>query len=95
MNEQHVVCAAVRLQDGLIVCGARHFDMLMRAQLDRICGKRIDTLLKGAEQGFIDQFGTFLSRKDAYRIAQSVPQPRRTGGGWHTGVHDLYSEDLY
>lgn len=95
MSDQWVVCAAVRLKDGLIVCGPRHFDKIMRAQFDAACGDRLDERLAGAEQGFVDQFGKFLSRMDAYQIARNVPQRYRKGGGWPHGFQALFSEDLY
>jgi len=46
---------------------------------------------RGAEQGFVDQFGTFLAREQAFEIAEARGQIReRTGAG-----RVLYSEDLY
>jgi hypothetical protein len=47
---------------------------------------------RGAEQGFIDQYGRFLTREEAYVIAEKAGQikygPEHSRG-------TLYSEDLY
>jgi hypothetical protein len=82
-----VVCAAIKLQSGLIVCGARHFDDVMRAQI-RACGHSH----VGGEQGFIDQRGVFLTRQEARQVAEASGQITRSVGG---DANRLYSENLY
>lgn len=83
---QRIVCAAIRLKSGHIITSARHFDMLMRKQIDR-CRLTI----RDSEQGFIDQWGNFLNRQEAWVIAERQKQIRK-----RTGQHGtLYSEDLY
>jgi hypothetical protein len=82
-----VVCAAVKLQSGLIVCSARHFDEVMRAQI-RAAGENHT----GAEQGFIDQYGTFMSREAALEAARENGQRVRRCGGDNK---QLFSENLY
>lgn len=91
-----IVCAANRHADGTIVCGARHFDMIMRRQIDAqvetglaklpVIGKRIrhKRWIKWgqADQGFIDQFGRWYDRVTAGEIFFGQPLP-------------LFSEDLY
>lgn len=84
-----MVCAANRHKTtSAIICGARHWDKVMRMQL---FGK-----LKGSEweQGFIDQFGRFYNRKDAMEAVLASGQlfnaERNSGNG-----EDLYSEGLY
>lgn len=85
-----IVCAANRLREsGRIVCGARHFDAIMRAQM--VASEGID-VWKRSEQGFIDQFGTFRTRKEAHTIATKNSQIRRRCGG---DDGHLYSENLY
>jgi hypothetical protein len=84
---QWVVCAANRHKDGRIVAGARHYDGIMRAQI----GADYESW-KGCEQGFIDQFGQFLTREQALVIARANGQIRRRCGG---DEHQLYSENLY
>ena len=86
-----IVCAACRY-NGLIVCGARHYDMIM--------SRIIDTFPEGtwksgqAEQGFIDQFGEFHDREAALEIVtlsgQNYCAERNGGYG-----RELFSEGLY
>jgi hypothetical protein len=83
MNRK-IVCAAVR-KDALIICGVRHFDAHMR-QMIRV----IDGTYTGWEQGFVDDHGEFVTREVAYVLACESGQCSRT-----TGVHELFSEDLY
>jgi len=84
-----VVCAAIRNKQGEIICGARHYDQVMRAQMARSGGRDV---WSGAEHGFIDQIGTFLTREEAYKIATINSQIRRRCGGDHD---KLFSENLY
>ena len=86
MKPRRIVCAAIKGKDGTIICGARHFDVIMRAHANA------NYRGYGVEQGFIDNFGEFLNRKDAYNIALSTnqilyPLPGREG--------TLFSENLY
>lgn len=83
---QRIVCAALRL-DGQIICGARHFDSIMHQQI-ALTGKRWNR----AEQGFIDNKGNFLTREEAYIIAEKENQIRRI---CVPGSRELFSENLY
>jgi hypothetical protein len=87
--KQRVVCAAMRNKEGLIVCGARHYDTVMRALIPELGGRKAWI---GAEQGFIDQFGVFLTREEAHVIATEQEQIRRRCGG---DKETLFSENLY
>lgn len=91
------------MEDGLIVPGVRHFSPDMRAVLKRIYGDGYH--LKVVEQGFIDAKGRFLSREDAWRVADQHGQiflfdpreesrliPRAPKQG---DVDTLFSENLY
>jgi hypothetical protein len=84
---QRVVCAAMRNRAGKIVCGARHYDKIMHEQI-----KHARDAWLGCEQGFIDQYGTFLTREEALRIAREQGQIRARCGGDELR---LYSENLY
>lgn len=84
--KQVVVCAAI-LIDTLIICGARHCDKVMRHQAEAA-----GLSMKFGEQGFIDQFGTFLSRKEAMDIVNENKQHLH---GEHKGGDILYGECLY
>lgn len=82
-----IVCAAMRDDAGFILTGARHFDGIMHAALRKLPDYDGDW-----EQGFINQRGEFLNRKDAWLIASNAGQIiRRVGGDDGT----LYSENLY
>ncbi len=88
--EQRIVCAAIRNKRGLIICGARHFDVCMKNQIEKSTGWWGDP--SQIEEGFIDNKGTFLNRNEAYLIAFKNNQIlRRVGGDKNT----LYSENLY
>ena len=87
--QQVVVCAANRLPNGVILCGARHWDGVMHKQADAM---EINGFAN-EDQGFIDQFGDFLTRKEALKIVLENGQPfnaERNGS-----KDELYSEGLY
>lgn len=87
MEDTRVVCAALRhRRTGKVLCGARHYDQIMLQFIEN--GEYRD-----AEQGFIDNYGNFLTRSEAYEIAERNNQfngrePPRIKG-------KLFSEDLY
>lgn len=84
-----VVCAAMRMKDGSIVSGVRHFSPDMRSTLRRLYG--VGYHLKVEEQGFIDARGTFLSREEAWLVAEDKGQILKQVSSPGT----LYSENLY
>lgn len=84
-----VVCAAMMMKDGLVVTGCRHFSPEMRLVLHRIYGDGYH--LKVEEQGFVDQYGNFLSREEAWVIAERMKQIRQEVSSPGT----LCSENLY
>lgn len=84
-----IVCAAVRFPRGLIVCGVRHFDALMRQHMPRTLAD-IEGLL---EQGFVDDHGVFVDRSEAYDIALRAGQFNTEDFKGIRG--NLCSEDLY
>lgn len=88
-NVSRLVCAAMLMDDGLIVTGVRHFSPDMRTTLDRIYGDGYHLRVK--EQGFIDAKGNFLNRKEAKKRALTCGQILRP---LHDS-EDLYSENLY
>jgi len=88
---QRIVCAANTYNyngEVLIVPGPRHLDQTMR--------KLVKTLGLGLkeeiEQGFIDQWGNFLNRKEALEVAKRQGQCIRSIG---YEPNQLYSEMLY
>ena len=85
-----IVCAANKHPtNGRIICGARHYDPIMRAQINASEGA---DSWKGCEQGFIDQYGQFYTREEALLIAKKNGQIRRRVGG---DDNRLFSENLY
>lgn len=47
------------------------------------------------EQGFIDQHGAFMSRREAWEVAEAAGQIIRRVGGDEADGGTLYSENLY
>ena len=89
-----IVCAAVRTKDGHIVAGVRHFDNIMRQQIGIAFHHEWDW----NDQGFLDRFGNFLTREEAWKVAEEAKQIKyRVGSDWNnvTGVGTLFSENLY
>ncbi len=103
-TQRVVVCAAnLSKSTGEIVCGARHYDARMREQmgsgtkwrnlLHKVLGcPRIPSKWLGSKQGFIDQFGVWMDRQEAWTVAESAGQIKY-GRDYSKGT--LYSEDLY
>ena len=87
-KQQRIVCAANRTSDGLIICGARHWDTLMHAAF-----QRVRDYSDPIEQGFVDNFGVFYNRAAAFRIATAAEQIRHKTG--NPNSNELFSEDLY
>jgi hypothetical protein len=88
--ERRIVCAAVEC-DGHILVGVRHYDTLMHQQI----GNHVSCAFPRAkcEQGFIDNRGYFLTREQAWPIAEAAGQIIRRGYSFD-GVK-LYSENIY
>lgn len=81
-----LVCAAVRMPNGLIIPGPRHWDPTMR-QLGQALRFTPGEYQDG-QQGFIDQLGQFYTRGEAAKIAYE-------NGQITVKKVELYSEDLY
>lgn len=72
-----VACAAIlHKTTGVIVCGVRHGDCLNRAVGYGIKGSGG----KQWECGFMDQFNVFMTRKEAWKVADAAGQIRRPKG---------------
>ena len=96
-NAQFILCSANQLPDGTLLLGARHDDHLMNAQLDVYLAahgiEREEVIIDRWNQGFIDQWGNFLTRSAAWLVAEKANQIKRTGPGF--SGPDLYSENLW
>lgn len=82
-KRQVIVCAANQEPSGNLILGVRHCDMIMHSH-------RTD--LRHTEQGFIDNFGNFLTREQAWVVAEAAGQIKYRVGG---DTKRLFSENLY
>jgi len=89
--KQRIVCAANKNRlNGSIVLGVRHHDKFMMFSEDINSSGWID-----ADQGFIDQQGFWLTRQEAWKVAEAAGQIIRRCGGDEADGGTLYSENLY
>lgn len=97
-KNQKIVSAATKVffkRDGLeqeeevLICSPRHWDSIAHATLKSM-GNGLKVVRD--EQGFIDQYGFFHTRKEAYFIAIKNNQIIRRVGG---DDEKLFSENLY
>jgi hypothetical protein len=80
------VCAANRNSNGTVMLGVRHCDELMRR-----CG----VSLRATEQGFITNKREFVTREEAWVIAEREGQIIRRCGGDTMNGGRLFSKNLY
>lgn len=100
-----IVCAAIRRpSDGMIICGPRHGHCL-----NKIAVYGLSEPKERWECGFVDQDNVFMTRAEAWVIANENLQIRRPTGYSHeelsvqtkpiestlNEVHLLFSENLY
>lgn len=77
--QRRVAQAAISYR-GYIVTGSRHYCPIMCMQLDAIGQELLEEWAKTSEkeydivQGFTDQFGEFLDRKEGYMVAKEAGQ---------------------
>jgi len=90
-SQPWLVCAAIR-KDTHIICGARHWDNVMRVQVEML--NDVQNHWGTAEQGFIDQWGRFYNREEAMQLARQNAQII-VGDNEMLSEVALYSEDLY
>ena len=95
-----VVCAAIRYTfkfesniPPTLVCGPRHFDQTMHRTLERFPPETL-AAAENAVQGFVDQFGTFMTREEALEVARAAGQLNTRRPKSHP-LTKLFSEDLY
>ncbi len=96
LNDPRIVCAACRIKDdGFIICSPRHVDNTTRATINKIYGDNSEIYQRDSmEQGFVDQFGNFLTRKEAWVIAVKNGQIIRDLN-LSSSNDELFSEHLY
>lgn len=95
-SERRVVCAAIRAADGDLLLGIRHYSEDMHRQIEmRWDGGKFKGRLDD-DQGFVDQGWRYMTREEAYRVAERAGQiihPEKCGRGLYGPK--LYSEGLY
>lgn len=97
-SQRRVVCAACkhkRYPDMPLMIGPRHFDSVMRQQINVYNSHFGGLMSSDWDQGFIDQFGAFMGRKEAMQIAKAAGQPIDIERGCGGDSETLYSEGLY
>lgn len=83
-SSEFISAAAVRFTDHIAV-GACHFDALMN--LEKSLGPIFETIQNGIDEGFLTNTNRFVSREEAYDIAQAADQYSQLQGessteGW-------------
>lgn len=76
--------------------GIRHYSADMHAQIARRDDRNRFQHLLDDNQGFVDQHGAYMTREEAYRVAEAAGQivnPEACGEG--SDGPKLYSEGLY
>ena len=71
---------------------ARHFDTIMRQQMQAAGWSFKCT---ESEEGFIDQYGAWMTRREAWQVAMDARQIVQRVGGDSADGGTLYSENLY
>jgi hypothetical protein len=91
-----IVAAAVRNVTGQLVVSARHYDSLMHAQIAARMDAESFHGVHGDNEGFIDQYGRYLTRREAYLVARAAGQILNEAAcATMFGHRELYSEALY
>lgn len=86
-NVQRVVSMAACIVGGHLVVGNRHFCPIMHLTIEKM-GLRDDAPHDmSTEQGFVDQWGVYMSRREAWDVAKAAGQIKQV---FQEGV--LYSE---
>lgn len=96
-EDNHVIVAAACKYGDIIVVGARHYDPIMHTQLRALRENEEIELVKRGEvvQGFIDNKYQFLTRTEAWKVAEKAGQIKFRCGGDERNGGTLYSENLY
>lgn len=80
VGQQYIVCAAARnTYNGAILCSPRHYDSTFHAAIELLRETDTEQAILGwkmADQGFVDQFGKFITRVEARKIAVEAGQIR-------------------
>lgn len=89
---RRIVCAAIRAENGDVIVGIRHYSQDMHYQINaRADGRRFENRF-GDDQGFVNTWGEYLTRKEAYKVALALGQIIRPEA---CPSETLYSEGIY
>ena len=91
-SERRVVCAAIRAEDGSLLLGIRHYSSDMHKQIGMRYDGRLFLHRNGDDQGFVDQHGVYMTRREAYDVALKADQIIRMEACLR---EELYSEGIY
>jgi hypothetical protein len=92
-KRRRVVCAACRSsKTGAMVLGPRHMDNVMRVHVKLTPNHDYHDF---DDQGFIDQWGVYMGREEAWVVAKAANQIVYRCGGDDRNGGTLYSENLY
>lgn len=103
-KQRRVVCAANRLillhsdwgeaAGEHLAVAPRHFSPLMHVHILAMVADGLGSrdLWRTSEQGFVDQYGTFMDRSEAFAVAKAAGQILY---GPHLSGDQLDSSDLY
>lgn len=87
-----IVCAAIQINN-TVIPSIRHYDSIAHSLINKTIGEEYDQKL--VVQGFIDNKGHFLTREQAWVVANAAGQILRRVGGDHVNGGRLFSENLY
>lgn len=90
-----IVCAANRhkFNKNILILGVRHWDMIMRKNLELIKESKPKIEDTDFDQGFIDNFGQWVDKKEALQIVKDNKQPFDEGR--NIVDYQLFSEGIY
>ncbi len=92
---KHVIVCAANRHDGIIIAGVRHWDSIMRGLFAGPEIEKNHPMNVAWEQGFLDNKYQFLTRTEAWKVAEAAGQIVRRCGGDEADDGTLYSENLY
>lgn len=92
IGKEIVICSAIRMNDGYIVRGHRHADVIRTAsQIPRYKNDRPF----GSNQGFVTSKGRYVDRIEGAKIQKLAGIKSKMPEGQEYLHGELYSEDLY
>lgn len=96
-KKNRIVSAANYHEGFPLILGPRHWDGTMHKQYDMMLKAYGDSCPPphAFTEGFIDKFGNFKTRQEAWVIANEANQVIRRCGGDTSKGGTLYSENLY